>query len=165
MTERTPIAAAMRVDDVGAAGPTGLPSGTQVLTLDGALPVEHLYPGDHVVTRRGARRLLAVSKVDLSAEASIVEIAENALGGKPERATWLPAAQRVLLRDWRAHALYGQGQACVPVGQLADGEYLRIVTATAALSCYQLSFGRPEILYADGLELASADALVVRVAA
>ena len=53
----------------------------------------------------------------------------------------------------------------MPVGQLADGEYLRIVTATAALSCYQLSFGRPEILYADGLELASADALVVRVAA
>lgn len=35
----------------------GLPVGTIVLTLDGALPVEHLTAGDLVITRAGARVL------------------------------------------------------------------------------------------------------------
>ncbi|MGC9370592.1 MAG: hypothetical protein ACP5DX_13720 [Paracoccaceae bacterium] len=31
-----------------------IPAGTVVLTLRGALPVEHLHPGDRLVTRSGA---------------------------------------------------------------------------------------------------------------
>lgn len=36
---------------------SGLPEGTIVLTLDGALPVEFLCPGDRIVTRAGMRVL------------------------------------------------------------------------------------------------------------
>ncbi len=36
---------------------SGLPVGTVILTLEGALPVEYLEPGDRIVTRAGARVL------------------------------------------------------------------------------------------------------------
>ena len=42
----------------GATTDTGsLASGTIVMTMDGALPVEYLAPGDRIVTRNGARVL------------------------------------------------------------------------------------------------------------
>ena len=161
MTELSPLAAGLRVDDMGACSPVGLAPATTVLTLDGALPVEHLYPGDRVITRHGARALAAIERVVFPAGMAIVEITRNALGGRPERDLWVPAAQRVLIRDWRAKALYGQAQACVPAAQLADGEYIRVAALAAEVTGFALRFGRPEVLYADGLELASADALKV----
>jgi hypothetical protein len=39
----------------------GLAPGTIVFTLDGALPVEVLVPGDRIVTRSGARVLKEVT--------------------------------------------------------------------------------------------------------
>jgi len=162
MTDMTPIAAALRVDDVRPPdGPAALAPASMILTLDGTLPVEHLYPGDKVITRHGARALVAIDRVVMPAGTPIVEVTRNAFGGRPDRDVWLPAAQRVLIRDWRAKALYGQAQACVPAGQLADGEYVRHGQLDCEVTCFALRFGRPEILYADGLELASADPLTV----
>jgi hypothetical protein len=166
MTDITPLAAALRVDGVGLTdGPSALAPASSVMTLDGALPVEHLYPGDRVITRHGARALLAMDRVTLAAGTPIVEVARNALGGRPDRDIWLPAAQRILIRDWRAKALYGQAQACVPAGQLADGDYVRLAALDRAVICFALRFGRPEVLYVDGLELASADLLRVTASA
>jgi len=161
MTDMTPFAAGLRVDDMGAATPMAIAPGATVLTLDGALPIEHLYPGDMLITRHGARPLAALDRVALPAGTQIVEIARNALGGRPERDLWLPAAQRILIRDWRAKALYGQAQVCVPACQLVDGEYVRLSELDADVTCFALRFGRPEVVYADGLELASADLLSV----
>lgn len=161
MTELTPITAGLLVDDMGLASPMAIAPGTTVLSLDGALPVEHLFVGDRVITRHGARPLIAIDKITLPAGSAIVRMTKNALGGRPERDLWVPAGQRVLIRDWRAQALYGQKQACVPAGQLADGEYIRIETVQEALTGFALRFGRPEVFYADGLELASADRLGV----
>ncbi|NKX44836.1 hypothetical protein HCU73_09555 [Roseibacterium sp. KMU-115] len=146
---------------MGQASPVALAPGSTVLTLDGALPVEHLYAGDRLVTRHGARALVAIDRVTLPAGTPIVEMTRNALGGRPDRDVWLPAAQRVLIRDWRAKALYGQAQACVPAGQLVDGEFIRLAELEAEVTGFALRFGRPEVLYADGLELASADVLTV----
>jgi hypothetical protein len=162
MTDMTPIAAGLRVDDMAQAMPMAIAPGTTVLTLDGALPVEHLYPGDKVITRHGARALVAIDRVTLAAGTPIIEMTKNALGGRPDRDLWLPATQPILIRDWRAEALYGQKQICVPVGQLADGEYLRHDTLGDAVTGFALRFGRPEVFYADGLELTSADQLTVR---
>jgi len=165
MIHTTPFTAGLRVDDMGAGTPVAIAPGTTVLTLDGALPVGHLYPGDMVITRHGARPLAAIDRVTLPAGTAIVEIARNALGGRPERDLWLPAAQRILIRDWRAKALYGQAQACVAAGQLVDGEYVRLSELSADVTGFALRFGRPEVVYADGLELASADLLTVTVTA
>lgn len=165
MTHMTNIAAGLRMTDMAGASPVGVPAGAAIMTLDGALPVDHLYPGDQVVTRRGAQRIDYISKIELPMAACLVEVTENALGGRPDQPIRLPMAQRVLLRDWRAKALYGQAQACVPAGQLVDGTYIRLVEADGPVTFYQISFGRPEIIHADGLELASADDLVVHARA
>jgi hypothetical protein len=157
MTDMIPITAGLCVDDMGAVTPMAIAPGTTVLTLAGALPVEHLYPGDKLITRHGARALAGIERVTLPAGMAIVELTQNALGGRPDRDLWLPAAQRVLIRDWRAKALYGQAQACVPVGQLADGEYIRLSDLAQDVTGFALRFGRPEVFYANGLELASAD--------
>lgn len=161
MTELTPITAGHLVSVMGQASLMAIAPGTAVLSLDGALPVEHLYVGDRLITRHGARALTAIDKIVLPVGTAIVRLTKNALGGRPERDLWLPATQRILIRDWRAQALYGQKQACVPVGQLADGEYIRIETLTEAMTAFALHFGRPEMFQADGLELASADGLMV----
>lgn len=161
MIHTTPIAAALRVDDMGHATPIAIAPGTTVLTLDGALPVEHLYPGDKLITRHGARALAGLDAVLIPAGTMIVEIMRNALGGRPERDLWVPAAQRILIRDWRAKALYGQAQACVPAAQLVDGDYVKLTELAQDVTGFALRFGRPEVFYADGLELASADRLTV----
>lgn len=161
MNDMTPVAAGLRSAMGTAAMGMAIAPGTLVLTLDGALPVEHLYPGDKVITRHGARPLAGIDPLPLPAGTPIVEVAKNALGGRPDRDLWLPATQRILIRDWRAQALYGQKQACVPIGQLADGDYVRHAALTDAVTCFALRFGRAEVFYADGLELASADGVVV----
>ena len=88
---------------------------------------------------------MAIDRVVMPAGTPIVEVTRNAFGGRPDRDVWLPAAQRVLIRDWRAKALYGQAQACVPAGQLADGEYVRHGQLDCEVTCFALRFGRPEI--------------------
>lgn len=159
MTDMISLAGALRAEGMGASAPGAIAPGTPVLTLDGALPVEHLYPGDRLVTRHGAQALVALDRVTLAAGTAIVQIAKNALGGRPERDLWLPAAQRLVIRDWRAKALYGQAQVCIPAGQLVDGEFIRLTELEADVTGFALRFGRPEVFYADGLELASADPL------
>lgn len=161
MTDMTALAAALRVAEETGRGPVALMPGTAVLSLDGALPVDHLYPGDRLVTRHGARALVAVDRVPIPAGSPVVTLTRNALGGRPERDMRVPAAQRILIRDWRAKALYGQAQACVPAGQLVDGEFVRLAPLEAEVTGFALRFGRPEVLYAEGLELASADPLTI----
>lgn len=38
----------------------GVLIGTPVMTAEGALPVEYLFPGDRIVTRAGMRQLISV---------------------------------------------------------------------------------------------------------
>ena len=59
----------------------GLAPGTQVLTLDGAIPVEFLNPGDRVITRCGVRTLKAVMRHNLPEGTSLVRVSADALGG------------------------------------------------------------------------------------
>ena len=59
--------------------------------------------------------------------------------------------QKVLVRDWRAQALYGQSQALVPVGRLLDGGY--ITPCAGRMRLFALQFAAPEVIYADGVEV------------
>ncbi len=141
-------------------GPSGFPPGTTILTLDGALPVEALYPGDKVITRdAGAQPLLAIRRMTVLPDMRMVHVTRDALGGKPERDVILPAGQRVLIRDWRSQALYGTPAARVPLSRLVDGEHIRW-SDTAPEALIALHFGHDHIVYADGLELFSAAPLV-----
>lgn len=135
----------------------GLPMGTTIYTLAGALPVEALYPGDRVITRdAGAQTLLDIRRRPVPAGTAMVRITGDALGGKPTQPTILPGHQRVLIRDWRAQALYGTPTARVPLSRLVDGPFVAW-TDERPEALLTLHFAHPHIIYANGLELFSAD--------
>ncbi|MBN7787567.1 Hint domain-containing protein [Ponticoccus gilvus] len=135
-----------------------LVAGTVVLTLEGALPVEFINPGERVITRdsgmavvrqvrRGFRRMRAVS------------IRAGSLGNaRPDHDITLSASQEILVRDWRAPMLFGASQALIPVERLVDGEFIRHL-GVIEIETVELVFDTAHILYADGLELASAAAV------
>jgi hypothetical protein len=129
----------------------GVAAGTVVMTADGALPVEYLTPGDRVVTRAG---LVRVAEVAVTAGVfDIVRIAPSTLGhGRPEDGVVMAADQPVLIRDWRAKALFGAAQAVVPAGRLADGALIR--RDRASLRLYDLRLDAPAVVQAGGMEIA-----------
>ncbi|MFX4298319.1 MULTISPECIES: Hint domain-containing protein [Roseobacteraceae] len=130
----------------------GLVAGTILLTADGEIPVEYLSPGDRIISRNaGLVTLKAISTTRIKSAA--VAIAAGSLGQtRPETNVILPAAQQVLVRDWRAKALVGASQAVLPAGCLIDGEFITDL-GVRNLSLIQLGFDAPHVVYADGLEL------------
>ncbi|GAB1363724.1 hypothetical protein MASR1M32_29600 [Rhodobacter sp.] len=137
----------------------GITAGTMVLTLDGGLPVQFLAPGDRVVTRSGARVLKDVT-VSVLRDATMVRISASALGhDRPDADLFVAPNQQILVRDWRAKALYGSDAAMVEAQRLADGEYIRKETV-AEVRLFTLTFEREEVVFAGGLELACAPAMV-----
>ncbi len=137
----------------GAAGAeAGIAAGTVILTLDGALPVDFIEPGDRIVTRDGMRVVREVAVRRWSGPA--MRIAAGALGeGRPEQDLVLPAATPVLLRDGWARLPGGARQAVVPLGRLADGARIAPVTALS-LRLYELRFDTGQVVFAEGLEIA-----------
>ena len=134
----------------------GLAAGTVVLTLDGEIPVEFLNPGDRIITRRGVRKLKAVALHTLPAGTPREVLSADAMGGKPAKAITLLPGQRVVIRDWRAQALWNRDIAVPQAARLVDGEFIRHEDGGEQIML-SLYFGAPEIIYADGLELGSAD--------
>ena len=132
-------------------GLAGLALGAQVATLEGMLPVEYLSPGDRIITRAGARVLRGLSMLPLVTQ--LVRIAPGALGhDRPTGALMLGAGTEVLLRDWRAQALFGRAQALVAVARLVDGQFVTRVTGEKT-RLFTLHFDTPEVIYAEGVEV------------
>lgn len=133
--------------------PAGVMPGCILLTLDGEMPVEHLLPGDRVITRdTGTAVLRAIRKHRITTRA--VRILAGSLGDtRPDRDVILPAAQQILVRDWRADALFGARCALARAGALVDGEFIQAL-GPRDMTLFELEFDAPHILYADGLELA-----------
>ena len=144
----------------------GIAAGTIVLTLDGAMPVEFIEPGERIITREGMRIVREVAVHRYSGPA--IRITAGALGhDRPEQDLVLPAETPVLLRDWRAQALFGKSRAIVPIERVADGEFIVAETALS-MRLYDLRFDTPQVIYAEGLELAcgtAAEAEELRLAA
>lgn len=140
----------------------GLFAGTTVLTLDGALPVEHLNPGDRIITRTGSAILRALGV--RVGPVTPCKITSSALGGgRPDHDILLPAGQNILVRDWRAKALFGSEQVTAPIAKIADGEYISL-QPVAKMRMFSLVFDDPQVFYASGLELVSATETNVQTA-
>ena len=139
--------------DASYSTPAGFATGSRILTLDGEMPVEFLSPGDRIITRDCGMAVLAgVSAVE--AELQMVSIMAGTLGHtNPDEDTLIPAGQMVLLRDWRAQALFGRPQALAPAHALVDGEFIRLA-GKQKLRLVLLEFDAPHVLYIDGMELA-----------
>jgi hypothetical protein len=125
-----------------------------ILTLDGERRVADLNVGDRVITRdSGTAVLRGITRHRLRTAA--VRIMAGTLGHtRPERDVTLPAGQLLLVRDWRAKALFGDTQALVSATRLVDGEFVTL-EAAHEMTLLTLDFATPHILYVDGLELAS----------
>jgi hypothetical protein len=131
----------------------GMMTGTMVRTLDGVLPVEYLTPGDRIVTRNGARRLTSVS-VQARKMVDLVRIRASTLGhDRPEQDLLVAPGQPVLIRDWRARAIFGTPVAAIPAARLADGEFV-CLESHRQVRLFTLRFDEDEVIYAEGLELA-----------
>lgn len=137
---------------------TGVSPDALVMTAEGALPAAYLDVGDRIITRRGIRRLRGIVRRNVPENALRVLVRSDALGGKPDRNVILMPQQRVLIRDWRAKTLWGRDIAAPAISRLVDGNVIRTVTEGPSMMI-SLYFGAPEVIYADGLELASADAI------
>lgn len=134
---------------------TGLVSGARILTLNGERLVDDLRAGDRVLTREGA---VPVTRVEVvSVVVPTVYIIAGSLGHRRlERDALLTAHQTVHLRDWRAPAFCGTRNAFVEAAQLVDGEFVRSL-GQQVVTLHRVFCATPQVLYADGLELGTAD--------
>ncbi|MDB5665307.1 Hint domain-containing protein [Cypionkella sp.] len=153
------VYAAMKIANARRVLDHGLAIGTQVMTLEGAFPVEYLSPGDRVITRTGARKLLAI-EMTLVQNARVVRISQDVLGvGRPADVITVTPDQPILIRDWRAKALTGDATALIAASRLVDGEYIRAEVAPE-LRLFTLRFDEDVVIYAGDLELACTSAPV-----
>ena len=130
----------------------GLAMGTPVLSLDGMMPVEYLHPGDRVITRSGALRLMAI-EMTLVQNARVVRIAHGVLGkDRPSEDMIVTPDQPILIRDWRAKAMTGSSVALIAAAHLVDGEYIR-TEVMPELRLYSLRLEEDVVIYAGDLEL------------
>lgn len=138
----------------------GLSANTIVLTMNGERAVRDLKPGDRIITRDAGMAILKDIRSSTKT-CPTVRIKAGSLGhNRPPDDIMLPAGTQILVRDWRAKALFGQTQALVPAHKLHDGEYVTVLGA-ATLSVYELTFERPHIIYAGGLEVSCQTSQVV----
>jgi len=130
----------------------GLLAGTHILTLNGEVAIEHLTPGASVITRSGMRKVAGISRI-LAQQFQVVHITQGVLGnGRPHIDVKVAPQQPILLRDWRAKALFDTEAALVAAERLIDGSFIRSeVLAEACL--YSLQFEQPEIIYVGALEM------------
>lgn len=136
---------------------SGLIAGTKLLTLDGEIPVEILSIGDKLVTRDcGVSKVVHIQRT--TRKIHTIAFAAGSLGHtRPDCDTLLAADQMVLIRDWRARAMFSSERALVAARALVDGEFI-IDQGEQEQMLIQIFCDGPHIIYAGGLELGTADA-------
>lgn len=148
---------ARRVTEVQASHSTpmltaGICAETIVMTLEGEKPAHSLRPGQSLVTRDSGTAVLREIRL-IRVESEMIRVKAGSLGHKrpPDDVSIAPGTE-VLLRDWRAEALFGQKQSLVTAQRLQDGEFVALEPA-AEITLAQLIFDSPHVIYAGGLEL------------
>lgn len=145
---------AQNIEKRHAGKPCGFAKGSIILTLEGEKNVEDLRVGDRIITRDvGMSRLTAITPT-ISEKA--FRVRASVLGhGRPQSDLLVAQGQRLLLRDWRAKAMFGEAEALVPVERLVDGHFIARETGNG-VTFYALEFDTPHILYVEGVEVSSA---------
>ena len=122
------------------------------MTADGALPVDFLEAGQRVLTRSGMRILRSVDQHRYSGPAICIEA--GALDhNRPEQTLILPAHAPVMVPDWREVSLFGRKRIVVEAAALVNATTI-LPADTVSMRLYDLRFDAPEIVHAEGLELA-----------
>lgn len=140
---------------IPATNEVGFASGTIILTMNGEIPVESLSAGDRIICRdTGVAQLIGMRKSRHVVQA--ISIAAGSLGHtRPDQDLILPGDQQILIRDWRAKAIFHEPQSLVCARDLVDGEFVCDL-GQQDMVLHQLQFSTPHVIYAGGLEAASA---------
>lgn len=138
--------------------PTGLVAGTLIRTTEGEIPVEYLLAGDQIETaNHGIVELRGTSLVEAH-NVDLVLIDPAALGApgpQPGHTLVVPINQQILVHDWRAQILHGQDAMLTPASSLVDD--VQVIRETrAVVRLIRLHFDTPQVIWADGIEVASA---------
>lgn len=125
MTEMTPrraLPAWMRPDG---RGPSGIGADTPVMTPAGPVAAGRLQVGDRVITYdAGAQRIARIRTCEVPARA-LIHVSPAALEPGCDAPDMVIAAGQVLLiRDWRARAMFGRRAALVPAARMVDGTFI-----------------------------------------
>lgn len=139
-----------------AARDTGLLQGATVLTLEGEMPVEFVSVGDKLITRdSGIAKIVHIERHDRAVP--MIRFAAGSLGQNgAARDAYLAGDQMVLIRDWRARAVFNAERALVAARALVDQEFITDL-GLQDTTIFQIFCDTPHILYSDGLELSTAD--------
>lgn len=133
----------------------GLAAGATVMTLDGELPVEHLTIGDRVITRDAGMAVLREVRMK-EVRVAPIQIKAGSLGHTRPQADMVVGPDTLVhIRDWRAKALFGADVATVKAKRLIDGEFVS-EQPPVTVKVYELVFDKQHIVYAEGMEVASA---------
>ncbi|MFK7746142.1 MAG: Hint domain-containing protein, partial [Roseobacter sp.] len=136
----------------------GIVADALIMTMRGACAIQDLRAGDRVITRgNGAVPVLQIEQQSVVARA--VYVLASSLGHhRADRDTLLCAHQTVLVRDWRARVCAGVPEVLKYAGDLVDGEFVRDL-GFQPMTLYRVFCAEPQVLYADGMELGSADSI------
>lgn len=131
---------------------SGLCADTIVLTMEGELRACDIAPGDRIITRdAGMAVLLGVRRKRVTC--NVIQIKAGSLGHRrPTEDVTLPHGTKILIRDWRAEALFNAPQAMIPAHKLQDGEYVKFLPARE-IEVIEFVFDKPHVIYAGGLEI------------
>jgi hypothetical protein len=126
-------------------------AGTRIATLDGAIAVEDLRPGDLVLTRdEGAQPLRWVGRRRVAAKGAFAPIgfAAGALGG--HGALRLSPEHRVLVQGSMAEMLFGASEVLVAAKHLVNDTTIRRLPG-GEVEYLHLLFDRHQVIWAEGL--------------
>lgn len=139
----------------------GFAAGTRLLSRNGFTPVECVEVGDSIITRRdGMSRVTQI--VQTRVETRFVRFQAHSLGEQsPRTELLLPQDQRVLVRDWRAQEIFDADFALVEARALVDDVFVTL-TEPRTETLFQLSFATHAVLYLEGVEVGSANAVTLK---
>ena len=138
--------------NAGTAG--GLLEDAQILTMTGYVAVQDLEAGARIVTRRGVRVLRDLHQREIMTRP--IKISPNTLGfSRPATGMFVVPGQQVLVRDWRAQALFNQDTVVLPIERLVDDVLIYFAEEDAMHRVFTLEFDNAEVFYADGVEVVS----------
>ncbi|MCB1365158.1 MAG: Hint domain-containing protein [Rhodobacteraceae bacterium] len=140
-------------------------AGTNILTPNGPVAIEHLAGGDRVVTRdHGVQRIrwigaseISAGRMQMRADLRPVLIGAGALGaGLPDADMRVSRQHRVLVRDWRSELMFGQeGGVLAAAFTLCNDGDIREERPATSVTYYHMAFDHHEIVYANGVETES----------
>lgn len=151
------ISQILPVDIELASAPVGFMRGTRVMTVSGWRAVEELQAGDRIAAPCGAAVVLrsVVARMVMRSDVRVVAVAGEARGmDRRAAALLLPLGQMIVVAGERLAAYFGVEEALAPVGALANGQDLRLVSPAGPDAWYEITVERPCLAVVEGLQVA-----------